>query len=184
MRRSAGVVVPVGFFVAQRLYRLLADGALTVDTGIGRSVRPLGPVAFPIAAPREVAFDVIAAPYLGRTPRALQRELQVWERGSDMVLAAHFTEVKRGTTTTLETVRFRRPERIDFRLVRGPVPHVVESFLLEPGDAGTTLTWRGELGSDFWALGAWWGERVARQWEAAVRRSVAAITVEAERRAA
>jgi hypothetical protein len=38
-----------------------------------------------------------------------------------MVLAAHFTPVKCGVTTTLETVRFERPNRIDFRLVRGPV---------------------------------------------------------------
>jgi len=62
MRRSAAVVAPLGFFAAQRLYRLLVRGALTIDTGIGRSVRPLGPVDFPIAAPRDVAFDVIAAP--------------------------------------------------------------------------------------------------------------------------
>lgn len=165
------------------MYRLLARGALTIDTGIGRRVRQLGPVGFEIAAPREVVFDVIAAPYLGRTPRALGGELEVWERGSDMVLAAHFTEVKCGVTTTLETVRFARPERIDFRLVRGPVPHVVESFLLDAADGGTRLTWQGVLGTDFWALGAWWGERVARQWEKAVRRSLAAVTAEAERRA-
>ena len=70
-----------------------------------------------------------SAPYLGRTPRALADKLQVWERGSDLVLAAHVTQVKCGTTTTLETVRFERPNRIDFRLVRGgPVPHLVESF--------------------------------------------------------
>jgi hypothetical protein len=130
-----------------------------------------------------VVFDVIATPYLARTPHALQSELDVWEQGSDMVLAAHFTHVKCGTTTTVETVRFQRPDRIHFRLVRGPVPHVSESFLLAPVDAGTELTWEGELGTDFWALGSWWGDRVARQWERAVRTSVAAITAEAERRA-
>jgi hypothetical protein len=140
-------------------------------------------VRFSIAAPPEVVFDVIAAPYLGHTPRALQRELEVWERGSDMVLAEHFTHLKCGTTTTVETVRFQRPDRIDFRLVRGPVPHVSESFLLAPVDGGTQLTWQGELGTDFWALGSWWGGRVARQWERAVRRSLAAVTAEAERRA-
>jgi hypothetical protein len=166
------------------LYRLLARGALTIDTGIGRRIRPLGPVDFEISAPREVVFDVIAAPYLGRTPRALRGELEVLERGSDMVLAAHFTEVRCGTTTTVETVRFDRPRRVDFRVVRGPVPHVVESFLLEPSERGTRLTWRGELGTDFWAAGAWWGVRVARQWDRAVRSSLAAITAEAERRAA
>src|SRR5207247_6685285 len=71
-------------------------------------------------------------------------------RGSDMVLAAHFTHVNCGVTTTLETVRFQRPERIDFRLVRGPVPHLVESFLLTPNEAGTELCWQGELGTDLW----------------------------------
>jgi hypothetical protein len=183
MRRASSLVAVVGLLGANRVYRLLGRGSLTLDTGIGRRVRPLGPVVFSVAAPREVVFDVIATPYLGRTPRALERELAVWERGSDMVLAAHFTGVKCGVTTTLETVRFTRPERVDFRVVRGPVPHVVESFLLDSADGGTRLTWQGELGTDFWVLGAWWGERVARQWEKAVRRSLAAITAEAERRA-
>jgi Polyketide cyclase / dehydrase and lipid transport len=177
------IAVSAGAALAGRgLYRLVARGEVTVDTGIGRRIRPLGPVAFDIAAPREVVFDVIAVPYLDRTPRALQGELAVWERGSDMVLAAHFTEVRCGTTTTVETVRFDRPGRIDFRVVRGPVPHVVESFLLEEDGQGTRLTWEGELGTDFWAAGAWWGGRVARQWERAVRRSIGAVAAEAERR--
>jgi hypothetical protein len=30
----------------------------------------------------------------------------------------------------VETVRFTRPERVDFRLVRGPVPLVVEAFVI------------------------------------------------------
>ena len=176
---SAGVAV-----VGRGIYRLVARGQLTLDTGIGRRVRPLGPVDFAIRAPRAVVFDVIATPYLDRTPRALQNELAIWERSSEMVLAAHLTSVKCSTTTTLETVRFERPERIDFRLVRGPIPHVVESFLLHEEPAGTRLRWQGELGTDFWAAGEWWGDRVARHWERAVRRSLDAITIEAERLAA
>jgi hypothetical protein len=125
---------------------------------------------------------VIAGPYLGRTPRALEDKLEVWERGSDMVLAAHSTPVKCGVTTTLETVRFHRPARIDFRVVRGPVPHVVEAFVLDETDDGTRLTWEGELGTDFWAAGAWWGDRVARAWEKAVRSSLTEVAAEAERR--
>lgn len=168
----------------RRAYRLLASGAVTIDVGIGRRVRSLGPRTWHIAAGREIVFDVIAGPYLGPTPRALENKLQVWERGSDMVLAAHFTPVKCGVTTTLETVRFERPERIDFRVVRGPVPHVVESFLLESAEGGTRLTWEGELGTDFWALGGWWGNLVARSWEKAVPSSLEAVVAEAERRAA
>lgn len=183
MLRSALALAAAGA-AGRGVYRLLVRGDLTLDTGIGRTVRTLGPVEFEIAAPRETVFDVIAVPYLDRTPRALRSELEVWERGSEMVLAAHFTELKCGTATTLETVRFERPGRIDFRVVRGPVPHVVEAFLLDETEAGTRLTWEGELGTDFWALGAWWGSRVERQWERAVRRSLAAVTAEAERRAA
>ena len=180
--RGRLVAAAAGVLAARGVYRLVARGELTLDTGIGRTLQPLGPVPFEIAAPRELVFEVIAAPYLGRTPRALAGELQVWERGSDMVLAAHLTEVKCGTTTTLETVRFERPERIVFRVVRGPVPHVLESFVLTETERGTLLSWEGELGTDFWAAGRWWGGRVARQWERAVRRSLAAIAVEAERR--
>jgi hypothetical protein len=174
------LVIAVG---GRQVYRLLAGGAVTLDVGIGRRVRSLGPLSWHIGAGREIVFDVIAGPYLGRTPRALEDKLQVWERGSDMVLAAHFTPLKCGVTTTLETVRFERPERIDFRVVRGPVPHVVESFVLDVADGGTRLTWEGELGTDFWALGALWGNRVARSWEKAVKSSLEAVLAEAERRA-
>jgi len=81
----------------------------------------------------------------------------VLERGSDLVLAAHRTPVgRRLTAVTVETVRFTPPERIDFRLLRGPVPHVVEYFELVDEPGGTTrVEYRGELGTDGWALGAW-----------------------------
>ena len=162
---------------------MLASGAITVDLGVGRRFRGLGPVTWEITAPPELVFDIITTPYLGRTPRALASKLEVWERGSDMVLAAHFTEVKGRTTTTVETVRFDRPTRIDFRLVRGPVPHVMESFVLAETATGTSLTWEGQLGTDFWAVGAWWGDRVAVAWEGAVRNSLRTVSAEAERRA-
>jgi hypothetical protein len=85
MRRPIlAAAIALGGFGA---YRLLASGAATIDIGIGRRVRRLGPVSWDIAADREVVFDVIADPYLGRTPRALGDKLAVWERGTDMVLA-------------------------------------------------------------------------------------------------
>ena len=166
-------------------YVLVVRGALTLDLGVGRRVRPLGPLRLTIDAAPETVFDVVAAPYLGRTPRALGGELEVLERGSDLVLAAHFTPVGRGlTATTVETVRFERPERISFRLVRGPVPHVLETFELRGADGATELEYRGELGTDLWGLGAWWGSRVAGPWVRTVERSLAAIRAEAERRSA
>lgn len=162
---------------------LLARGALTLDLGVGRRVRPLGPLSIQIAAPRDVVFEVVSAPYLERAPRALESKLNVVERGTDMVLAAHFTPLSRFVATTLETVRFEPPSRVHFRLVRGPVPHVVEEFVLHETRAGTRFEYRGELGTDLWRLGRWWGNRVAAKWEAVVEESLAAIKAEAERRA-
>jgi hypothetical protein len=163
---------------------LVARAGLTLDIGIGRRLRPLGPIALNIAAPPELVFDVIAAPYLGRTPRALQGKLQVIERGTDLVLAAHYTPVAPGLiVTTLETVRFDRPQRITFRLVKGPVPHVVEHYELRASATGTAFEYRGELGTDLWALGAWWGAIVAPSWERTVASSLDSIRGEAERRA-
>jgi hypothetical protein len=86
--------------------------------------------------------------------------------------------------TTTETVRFHRPETVAFRLVRGPVPHVVERFTLHDDAGATRLDYRGELGTDFWQLGGWWGNRVAGKWEATVWGSLVRVRDEAERRAA
>jgi len=168
--------------VAAAGYRLVVSGQLTLDTGIGRQVRPLGPLTMTIAADANLVFDVIASPYLGRTPRALKGEIDVLERSADMVLAAHRTPVGGGrVATTVETVRFERPRTVAFRLVRGPVPHVVERFTLDAEDGGTRLEYTGELGTDFWAAGRLWGDVVARNWEAAVQGSLERIRVEAER---
>jgi hypothetical protein len=165
----------------------LVTGACPVDLGVGRRVRPLGPQLLEVAAPREVVFDVIAEPYLGRVPRTLADKVRVLERGRDMVLAAHFTPLggRLGMVAqTVETVRFTRPERVDFRLVRGPVPHVVEAFVLTEQDgASTRLDYHGEIGADLWRVGQRWCELVARRWEQTVAASLAAVKAEAERRA-
>ena len=178
----------VGAGVAAAGYVGLVTGACPLDLGVGRRVRPLGPQVVEMAAPREVVFDVIAEPYLGRAPRALADKLRVLERGGDMVLAAHFTPLggRLGLVAqTVETVRFTRPERVDFRLVRGPVPHVVEAFELseQVGGAGTRLAYSGEIGADLWRAGERWCELVAARWEQTVAASLAAVKAEAERRA-
>jgi hypothetical protein len=176
---AAGVVAGAGAGV----YALVVRGDLTLDLGLGRTLEPLGPLVVRIDAPRDVVFDVISRPYLGRTPRALARKLDVLERGDDLVLAAHFTQVGPVVTTTVETVRFEPPTAVHFRLVRGPVPHVVERFELSEHDGVTELEYRGELGTDLWALGRWWGRLVAAKWVETVRSSLDGVKAEAERRA-
>jgi hypothetical protein len=165
-------------------YLGLVTGACPLDLGVGRRTRPLGPQVVRVRAGREVVFDVIAAPYLGRQTRAMAEKIRVLERGADMVLAMHHTPVHGGrlTARTLETVRFTRPERVDFRLVRGPVPHVVEEFLLTEDGDGTRLEYRGEMAADLWRLGQRWSDLVAAGWERAVAASFRAVAAEAERR--
>lgn len=184
-RGAAAAAVPAAAGAAGLLYYLVVTGRLTADTGWGRRVRPLGPFSVEVAAPVGTVFDVIAAPYLGKTPRAMAGKLRVVERGDGMVLAEHYTPVHGGrlTATTLETVTFDRPRRVSFRLVRGPVPHVAEEFTLTERRGVTALAYSGELGTDFGIAGQWWGGQVAKAWEAAVRASFASIRSEAERRA-
>jgi len=165
---------------------LVVRGSLTIDLGVGRRTRELGPLHAEIMAEPEAVFDVVAAPYLGRTPRAMIDKLRVVERGKDMVIAEHDTPVLGGRTvsTTVESVRFERPQFIHFRLLRGPVPLVTETFEFRPGSAGATtdFEYRGELSTDLWSVGAWWGRVVAKRWEAAVSESLQSIKAEAERR--
>jgi hypothetical protein len=161
----------------------LVTGRLSLDLDFGRRTRPLGPWVVEIAAPREVVYAAATAPYAERRPRAMAEKVQILERGEGMVLAAHRTPVGGGmVAVTVETVTFTPPERIGFRLVRGPVPYVAETFELEEIPSGTRLTYTGELGTDLGALGQRWGDLVARSWTATVERSLETIRVESERR--
>ena len=163
----------------------VVTGAVTVDLGLGRRTRPLGPQTVDIAAHRELVFDIVTTPYLVRQSRAVADKIRVLERGTDMVLAAHRTPVRgRLVATTVETVRFTRPQRVDFRLVRGPVPHVVEQFVLTATGDRTRLVYSGELGTDLGWIGQRWGDRVAATWERTVAASLELVKVEAERRTA
>ncbi len=166
------------------LYLLVASGRLTPRFGVGRSLRPLGPIVVRIRAPREVVFEVIRAPYSEHAPRELREAVTVLEREGNRVLAEHRTRVRRGLVSiTVETVKFEQPDRVGFDLVRGPVPYVVEEFLLRADGSETILEYRGRLGADLWALGRWWGHLVARRWEAAVRASLEHVSRAAEARA-
>lgn len=181
--RNGVAMATGGLALGAGAYFGLITGAVPVDLGIGRRVRKLGPLTVDVDAPREVVFDVIAGPYAERTTRAMQQKVEVLERGQDMVLAAHHTPVRGGIkATTVETVRFQRPHRVDFRLVRGPVPHVRETFLLEERGGGTHLDYSGEMGTDLWDLGERWAAVVAPKWESVVETSFADIKSEAERR--
>jgi hypothetical protein len=185
MRRRARVALATGAagLGLATAYVGLVTGRLTVDLGAGRRVRPLGPLAIDIAAPRELVFEVAAAPYAERRPRAMEEKVEILERTDHMVLAAHRTPVGGGlTAVTVETVSLDPPRGIGFRLLRGPVPHVAETFTLDETATGTRIRYDGELGTDLGPVGDYWGRVVARTWVATVQDSLEQIRTEAERR--
>ena len=182
LQRMATVVIG-GALAGGGVYLGLVTGAVPIDLGLGRRLRALGPLSVEIDAPAEEVFEVLAEPYADRTSRATREKVRVLERGQDMVLAAHYTPIRgRLRATTVETVHFQRPRQIDFRLVRGPVPYVVETFTLEPRDDHTLLTYTGQLGTDLWRLGERWGDIVAPKWESVVASAFDTTKNEAERR--
>jgi hypothetical protein len=181
----AAVVLVAVITLAVLVYLGTVSGALTLDTGWGRRTRPLGPLTADIAAPRATVYALLVQPYVGRTTKALADKVQVLERGDGMVLAAHRTPIRgRLVAVTIETVTFIPTEQIGFRLVRGPVPHVTETFTLTDTGTGCRLDYHGELGTDFGRAGAWWGRQVAQRWEDTVNATMRAVKTEAERQAA
>jgi hypothetical protein len=78
-------------------------------------------------------------------------KLRVLKRGSDVVLAEHYTPVRRGVVaTTLETVRCSRPERVSFRLVEEFVLQQRASHLCSPcmEASGSTARLRSSRGGN------------------------------------
>ena len=164
---------------------LMSRGRLALDLGWGRSYFPLGPIEVRMAAPREMVFDIIQGAYSERAPAAVKRHIKVVERAGDLVVAEHRTPLRFLDAITVETVRFERPSRVVFALLRGPVPHVHETFELLEHDGVTTLTYHGTLGADLWIFGRWYGGAVVRPaWERVVAASLKGIKAQAEAKAA
>ena len=74
----------------------VVTGRLTLDLGIGRRTRPLGPLHLDIAAPRDTVHAAAAAPDPHRQTRAMREQVEIRERAGQMVLAAHRTPVGSG----------------------------------------------------------------------------------------
>ena len=164
------------------MFLLLAMGRLHLDLGWGRSLHQLGPITVRIAAPRELVFEIIAAPYLGRTPGG--SGIEVVARSDALVVAAHHTRVHFYTARTVEVIDFEPPTRVGFRHLTGPVPQAVEEFALEEVGGATELRYTGELGIDFFLLGRIAGRHWVRpQWERVVREHLQDLKQRTEQRA-
>jgi hypothetical protein len=180
---TLGVLAALLIALLAGMFLLLAMGRLHLDLGWGRSLHELGPITIRIAAPRDLVFEIISAPYLGRTPRG--SGIKVVARGDTIAVAAHHTKVHFYTARTVEVVEFEPPTRVGFRHLTGPVPHAVEQFALAELDGATELRYEGELGIDFFVLGRIAARHWVRpQWERAVREHLDDLRERAEQRAA
>ena len=127
---------------------------------------------------------MIAEPYLGRAPRVPAEKLRVLERGSDMVLAAHFTPLGGGWGWSPR--RWRRsgspgPSGSTSAWSAGWFPRLWRPCAQRAG-GWTRLAYHGEIGADLWGTGQCWCALVARRWEQTVAASLAAVKAEAQRR--
>lgn len=164
-------------------FLLLAMGRLNLDLGWGRSLHELGPIDVRIEAPRELVFEMIAAPYLGTPPRG--SGIEVLAKGGDLAVAAHHTKVHFYVARTVEVIEFEPPARVGFRHLTGPVPHAVEQFSLRETEGATELRYGGELGIDFFVFGRIAGRHwVKPQWERVVRAHLDDLRQRAEERSA
>jgi hypothetical protein len=178
---AVGVLAGLLLTLSAGLFLALAMGRLHLDLGVGRSLQQLGPITATIRAPRELVFEIIAAPYIGRSSAP---GIEVLARSKGLVVARHQTRVHFYTSQTTEAIDFTPPVRVGFRHLSGPVPHALEEFTLAGTDVGTELRYSGELGIDFFILGRIAGRYWVRpQWERVVSAHIEEIRLRAEARA-
>jgi len=169
-----GLLVAAGFLA-------LAMGRLHLDLGWGRSTHPLGPLRVRIKAPRELVYEILCAPYLGR---ARVESIEVLAGSDSLVVAAHLTKVHFYEARTIEVIAFDPPSKMGFQHLTGPVPEATEEFRLEADGAATVLEYDGQLGIDFFLLGRVAARRwVLPQWNRAVAEHLDEVQEIAERRA-
>jgi hypothetical protein len=179
---AVGVLAALIVAWSATLFLALAMGRLNLDLGLGRSFHRLGPITATIRAPHELVFEIIAAPYVGR---ASVPGSEVLAHSEHLAVAKHYSRVHFYTAQTTELIELTPPTRVGFRHLSGPVPHVLEEFVLEETDAGTELKYNGELGIDFYILGRIAGRHWVRpQWERVVSAHLEDVKEHAEARAA
>jgi Polyketide cyclase / dehydrase and lipid transport len=180
---TVGVLAALLIGALASMFLLLAMGRLHLDLGWGRSVHALGPITIRIAAPRDLVFEIINAPYAGRAGSG--SGVEVIAGDGALVVAAHNTKVHFYTARTVEVVEFEPPGRVAFKHLTGPVPAASEQFTLADVDEGTELLYSGEFGVDFFVLGRIAGRHWVRpQWERSVREHLDDLKARAEARAA
>ena len=178
---AVGVLAALLLTLSAGLFLALAMGRLHLDLGVGRSRHQLGPINTTIRAPRELVFEIITAPYLGRSSAP---GIEVLARSGGLVVARHTTRVHFYTAQTTEAIDFTPPTRVGFRHLSGPVPHAVEEFALDETEFGTELRYGGEFGIDFFILGRIAGRYWVRpQWERVVSAHIEELRQGAEARA-
>lgn len=109
-----------------------------------------------IKADQRLVFQLLSAIGQGQMP-GTEGSSKVLEQKGDSLVAEFITPVKtlmgQKRYRTVEEVTLYPSERITFRALEGPLPHMREEFRLEGEEGCTDLYYTGELGVGYWVFG-------------------------------
>ncbi len=141
---------------------------------------PIHPVRIDINAPRELVFEMAAA-VGGSLPDGPPHASELIRRDGNVLVVRFSAPAPFRFFGFLEEVTLRAPMRIDYRVLEGPLDHVVEWLDLDEVGGVTTVTYAGEVGHRI-PLVARFIAVPAYRWY--MRRTLSALKAAAERRAA
>lgn len=137
-----------------------------------------------IEAPRPLVFEMAAA-VGGMLPGAPRHESQLVSRDDDTMIVRYRVPAGPWTLELLEEVRLAAPDAIHFRVLQGPLAHVIETLefvALTP--RRTVVRYSGEVADDRPVIGSLLARYVAvPSYDRFMRRSLGALKVAAELRA-
>ncbi len=137
-----------------------------------------------IHAPRQLVFEMASA-VGGDLPGGPAHDSRLLEHDGNRQLVTYRVPVGRWAFELLEEVRLTPPERIEYRVVRGPLSRVTETLEFVTRDPASTLvSYTGSVGDDRPVVGPMLARLVAvSAYDRFMRRSLAALKSAAERRA-
>ena len=96
-------------------------------------------MTLPIAAPRELVFQMLRAMGKGQIPESRDDSARLVSEDGNTLVVEFRTQTGGRTVTTLKEVTFFPPERIIFRHLKGPRSSVWEKFSLQEDGESTMM---------------------------------------------
>lgn len=111
----------------------------------GEMSEPIPPVHIEINAPRELVFEMASA-VGGSLPDGPPHASELIRRDGNVLVVRFSAPAPFRFFGFLEEVTLSAPSRIDYRVLEGPLDHVVEWLDFAEDGGTTTVTYAGEVG--------------------------------------